>query len=100
MATKYDIDTVRKLFAKRDFRLLESEYRNNHTKMAYECPTCGETRWLSLKRLLRNESGCEPCAKGRRAEKRKLTFETACEDFKKVGLELLETEQPDPESPR
>lgn len=78
---------VRLEFERRGYTLLETEYKNNHTRMRYRCPYHpDENTRISLKDL-RNGHGCPFCA-----GLNKTTLEEAKKEFESRGYLLLEKE--------
>lgn len=58
---KYTIEQARELFAREGYKLLDSEYANNHKPMAFECPSHPDKDTkLSLKELQRG-TRCRYC---------------------------------------
>lgn len=77
-------DAVRE-FSDRGYKLLEKQYKNNKTKMKYECPKHPNKDMSITIKDLRNGHGCPYCA-GLAPP----TIEDVVGEFNKRGYELLE----------
>lgn len=66
--SKLTIEFVREEFKKRNYKLLETEYRNVDTKMRYECPFHPDEEIRIRYHDFQNGAGCPFCATERRSE--------------------------------
>jgi hypothetical protein len=83
------IEYVKEQFRQRKLELLETEYKNAHTKMKYRCNICGyegEVIWNSIQR----GTGCPICAIERTKQKEKLDIEFVRPEFERYGFKLLD----------
>lgn len=90
MSRKRTFEEVKELFESRGYELLETEYINNNTKMAYICNKHKEegVQYITYSNL-RGGKGCKYCAIERRVDVQRLDFETIKKAFENVGLELI-----------
>ncbi|MED3792357.1 hypothetical protein P4571_07870 [Niallia alba] len=84
-------EEVVKLFEKRDYILLETEYVNSKVKMQYICRKHEEEGIQSIGYSnIKKGIGCKYCGREVTAEKQKLDFHVVKEAFEKDGYTLLE----------
>lgn len=90
MSRKRTFEEVKELFESRGYELLETEYINNRTKMAYICNEHKEegVQYITYDNL-RSGKGCKYCAIERRVDAQRLDFEIIKKAFENVGLELI-----------
>lgn len=90
---KHTFEEAKELFEFRGYELLETEYINNNTKMAYICPRHRDKGVQYIKYgTLSQGSGCKYCGVEKSANTQSLDFETVKKAFEERGYELLETE--------
>lgn len=82
---KLSYEYIYNYFKKHDCELLETEYKNNYTKMKYKC-SCGNNSEITFGNFQKGKR----CIKCGRTEK--FTFEYVFNFFKEYNCELLETE--------
>ena len=85
MGKRLTIEYARQCFLDEGCELLETEYKNNHTKMRYRC-SCGNESYICFANF-RQGQRCRKCCGSE-----KITFEFAKQFFKDNDCELLETE--------
>ena len=81
------IKEVRKIFREGGCRLISKEYKNNRTKMKYEC-SCEREAEISLYHFMEGKR-CNGCASERLAEKYKFSHKEVKKIFKDGGCELI-----------
>lgn len=91
-----DFETVKKAFEERGYQLLETEYINAQTKMAYICSKHqDEGVQTIIYNSLQQGHGCRYCGQEKVNDALKYTFEDVKRDFEAKGYELLETKYVD-----
>ncbi len=93
---RYDITSVKKLFAESGCQLLDNQYRNANTPMRYRCH-CGRFARIALQNFLKGDR----CGCGRKAEglKRRHTFYYVKRYFSDQGCQLLQDSYTDSHTP-
>ena len=85
---KLTYEYVSNYFKDRNCELLETEYKNNETKMKYKCE-CGNIAYIKWAHFLRGQR-CG-CGSKKTAEKLRFSYEYVQNYFKSKECELLET---------
>lgn len=81
----YNYEEVKQIFNSKGYELLESEYKNTHTKMLYRCPNHPNKEIKTSVSNLLNGHGCRYCVS-------KYSYEEVKKVFDERGYELLEKE--------
>ncbi len=87
---RMDFDYIKCAFLKENYELLETNYKNNHSKLKY---ICGNHLESGIKKITWNDfnSGkrCAECSKETYVSKRKLDFNFIKQEFAKKNYEIL-----------
>ena len=84
------IEYVKKFFVDKGYTLLETEYKNTHTKMSYRCPKGHESK-ITFGHFQQGER-CRKCSILKRSNLKRHTLEYVKKFFADKGYTLLETE--------
>ncbi len=87
---RFNIRYIKEEFAKEDYTLLSTEYKNNKTKLEYICG-CGNQSQITWNMFSRG-SRCIKCGNSKISGKLKLDFTYIKNGFEKEGCVLLSTE--------
>ena len=91
MGLKLTYEFVKEQFAKREYKLLETEYINCSTKMRYICSIHPDEIQTIDYDHLKQGCGCKKCGTAKRANARKLDFDVVKNAFIEKGYTLLDT---------
>lgn len=87
---KLSYDEVYKTFSNRGYVLLDTEYKDSKTKMAYMCNKHPEEIQYIHYNSLSNGRGCKYCGLESTSEKKRLSYDIVKQEFEKKGYVLLE----------
>lgn len=87
----YTFEEVKNAFSKRGYELLEAKYKDNKTKMRYQCPFHQDKKISITFKDFLNGHGCPYCGKIETAKKNRLPFHIIKRAFEERGYILLET---------
>jgi hypothetical protein len=83
-------EEVKLEFDRRGYELLETDYKDSESKLAYLCPFHpNKVLYISYQKL-KNGRGCRYCAAQRKAAKYRFSYDEVQKEFKKRGYELIE----------
>ena len=89
MSRKLTYEFVKGVFKEQGCELLETEYKNNNTKMRYRC-SCGNKSKIIFNNFKKGQR-CQKCKSKKLANERKYIYEFVYNYFEEHGCKLLET---------
>lgn len=92
MVKKLNYEEVYMSFSVRGYKLIDTEYKDSKTKMAYICLKHQEEVQYINYNNFSNGRGCRFCGLESKSKKKRLPYDIVKDEFKKRGYALLEKE--------